>query len=178
MVINRRRYRNLQLLKKYALDYADIPMEEIDALVVFSNNTEIPLLKLCKKGYRHCQIFVRDRENWVCVDPMAHYMSVCVIGAMDDFDLRGHIIDQGHTYVPVRGISIQRRPAPLSFLTCVSICKRILGMRDRRIVTPSQLYTHLSAQARMTYRDYCVPVSQIGKCHNNHHYKGEKQWVA
>jgi hypothetical protein len=35
------------------------------------------------------------------------------------------------------------RPAPLAPFTCVEAAKRVLGLHDRRVVTPWQLYRRL-----------------------------------
>jgi hypothetical protein len=60
-----------------------------------------------------------------------------------DFDLIGWLRERGHAVAaaPIRRDHL--RPAPLAPFTCVEAAKRVLGLHDRRVVTPWQFYRRL-----------------------------------
>lgn len=110
--------------------------------VVFSGRTDLPILHVLKKGFRHCFVIIRDRGSWIIVDPLAHYMDVMMLDVPDDFDLPAWCENQGQIVVRARPEHAQRL-APVFFFTCVECVKRVLGIQRRRIMTPWQLYVYL-----------------------------------
>ena len=113
------------------------------AWVVFTNQTELPWLRGFKKGFRHCFILINDGEQWISIDPMANYMDVIVHHVPCEFDLPAWLEGRGHSVVPARIDTDKNHGAPWMFMTCVEVCKRILGVHKRTIFTPWKLFQYL-----------------------------------
>ncbi|HEV7371349.1 hypothetical protein [Arenibaculum sp.] len=116
-----------------------------EAWVVFCGEAELWWLRLLRPGFRHCFAVLRDGGRWITVDPLSSHTEVAVQPAPADFDLPGFLAGRGHAVVraPVR--RGHGRPAPWGLFTCVEAVKRVIGLHDRRIVTPWQLHRHLAA---------------------------------
>jgi hypothetical protein len=116
------------------------------AWVVFSGQTDVPWLRLLRRGFRHCFVVLHDGTHWMTVDPMLHHMDVHVHQHVaPDFDLPRWFASRGSCVVPAKLDRRRTRPAPWRPFTCVEAVKRILGVHDRFIATPWQLYRHLAA---------------------------------
>lgn len=114
-----------------------------DVWVVFTSQVEIPWLRFLKPGFRHCYALINDGERWISYDPLAHYTDVRVHHVPPEFDLPKWMAERGHKVLraPVSRI---RREAPWMIFTCVEAVKRVIGLHNRWIVTPWQLYRHLA----------------------------------
>ncbi len=120
------------------------------AWVVFTNQTELKVLRLFKRGFRHCFVLLHDGERWISIDPMSHVMEVKVHCTDGDFDLPQWLQQRGHRVLRAPMPNALRRPAPTMVFTCVEACKRVLGIRKRWIFTPWQLYRHLTRSRLFT----------------------------
>jgi len=118
------------------------------AWAVFSGETGIAWLRILRPGFRHCFLVLADGPHWVTMDPLSAFTDIAVQPVPADFDLPEHLRARGLTVVPARVDRSRRRPAPWGPFTCVEAVKRALGLADRRIVTPYQLYRRLDARAR------------------------------
>lgn len=113
------------------------------AWVVFSGEAELAWLRLLRPGFRHCFVALNDGRHWITIDPLSPFTDVAVPSVPADFDLPDWFRRQGMTVVPGglrRGLT---RPAPWAPFTCVEAVKRVLGIQDRFVLTPWQLYRHL-----------------------------------
>ena len=114
------------------------------AWVVFCDGVDIPWLRLLRRGFRHCFVVLNDGGHWITVDPLAPLLEVKVAPVPSGYDLPGWFAGRGHTVVPApvrRGL---RQPAPTGPFTCVETCKRVLGVHARFLITPWQLFRHLT----------------------------------
>lgn len=132
------------------------------AWVVFSGQTDMRWLKVLKPDFRHCYVILHDGEHWASVDPMSSYMDVMIHQLPSEFDLPLWLKDRGLHVVPA-SVSREAKQAPLMMFTCVEAVKRILGIHKRWIITPWQLYRHLSKTNEANLHTY---------------YKGEKAWAV
>mgnify|MGYP000241738287 CR=1 FL=1 len=116
-----------------------------DAWVVFSGDTDIHWLKILKPGFRHCFILLNDGLKWMSIDPLSPYTDIQIYHHIEaSFSLPEWLKDHGYL---VSHTSINRKvnkAAPWMFCTCVESIKRILGIHNRFIFTPWQLYRHLN----------------------------------
>ena len=117
------------------------------AWVVFCDNTELAWLRLLRPGFRHCFVVLHDGGRWIAIDPLAPRLEVTAPPVAADYDLPGWFAEHGHTVVPAAVWRDLARPAPWGPFTCVETCKRLLGLHDRFVVTPWQLYRRLTASA-------------------------------
>ena len=114
------------------------------ALVVFSGRAELGWLRLLRPGFRHCFVVVEREGGWLCVNPLAHRTALDLWSLPPDFDLAGSLRVQDLVVVEVDLVVPARRQAPLRLHSCVEVVKRVLGLHDRWIFTPWQLYRRLA----------------------------------
>lgn len=110
---------------------------------VFSDETDISYLKFLKRGYRHCYLLLSDGQQWFSIDPLAHMTQIGFHSFTEPFNLPLWLKSQGHTVVKVEVDNPDAKPFPLTIMTCVETVKRVLGIRNRWMVTPWQLYRYI-----------------------------------
>jgi len=120
------------------------------AWVVFCDNAELAWLRLLRPGFRHCFVVLNDGSHWIAVDPLAPLLDVTVPPVPAGYDLPAWLSGQGHRVVPATVRRGLRRPAPPGPFTCVETCKRVLGLHARFVLTPWQLFRHLTETAAAT----------------------------
>jgi len=121
------------------------------ALVVFSDQTDLPWLRVLKHGFRHCFLAMLQGSRWLIYDPLLHRTEIVALDLPMDFDLADWYRAHG-----LRVVAANVRPAPLPPatlapwahlplrpFTCVEAVKRVLGIQAANIFTPWQLYRHL-----------------------------------
>lgn len=113
------------------------------AWLVCVNRNEFKMLRILKKGFRHCFIVLHDGAHWISIDPMSNQMEVIVHNVAPDFDLPTWLQSRGHRTIEAPIAERINKSAPLMLFTCVEACKRILGVRNIFILTPWQLYKHI-----------------------------------
>jgi len=118
--------------------------------VAFTGKTEIGWLRLLRPGFRHCFALLHDGARWLTLDPLAHKT---LVQAHDDLPPEFDLVlwlrrEGGCRVVPVSLPEPPPRPAPLGLFTCVEAVKRVLGLHDRWIFTPWQLYRRLTVNRR------------------------------
>lgn len=114
------------------------------AVVAFDGRTEIGWLRLLKPGFRHCFVVVEDGGRWIVVDPLSPFTHVALVAPPDGTGVGDWLAGLGLTVVETTLRRPASRPAPWAPFTCVEAVKRVLGLRAARIVTPWQLYRHLT----------------------------------
>ena len=117
--------------------------ERQNAWVVFSGETDLPWLRFLRPGFRHCFVLLNDGRHWLSCDPLANKTEITVHHVPADFDLPEWLSQRGQRVVRASVRAAPRRCAPPMPFTCVEAVKRILGLHDRWIMTPWQLYRHL-----------------------------------
>lgn len=112
--------------------------------VVFCGQAQIAWLRLLRTGFRHCFVVFGCRRGWVTLDPLSCWTDIRFQPVPGDFDLPGWYRSQGMITVSVAPArSARPTPAPAGPFTCVEAVKRVLGIRDRFVLTPYQLYRRL-----------------------------------
>lgn len=118
--------------------------ENYKAWVVFAENSDLPYLKVLKRGFRHCYIIVKDGDHWVSLDPLANHIELQVHAHVPkDMDLPAWLQSRNTRILPAAINRRHKKAAPLGLFTCVETVKRFLGIHDRFIFTPYQLYRYL-----------------------------------
>ncbi len=117
--------------------------EEKYAWVVFTNQSDLPILRVLKKNYRHCFVIMNDGNRWLSIDPMANYIDISIHDLPMGFDLPNWLEKNGHKVKKAKLNHNIKKCAPVMIFTCVEVCKRILGIHNRFILTPWQLYRYL-----------------------------------
>ncbi|MTI10738.1 hypothetical protein [Curvivirga aplysinae] len=113
-------------------------------IIIFQNETNISILKLLKKGFRHCFAYQVEGSNILKIDSLSNITTVQQIQGITPFDLIKTHRKQGHICHLITPCSFppQKIAPPLPF-SCVETIKRLLGLHACFILTPWQLYQHL-----------------------------------
>lgn len=118
------------------------------ALVVFTDARHLWSARLLKPGFRHCFVVVDKGSCWLLQDPLAHYTDISVLAAAPGHEIAEFYLGLGYRVAPTFVRNAVRRPLPPALFTCVEAVKRILGLRAWWIVTPFQLFKHLTKDQR------------------------------
>ncbi len=125
---------------------AERPRPGTPALVVFTDHTDLPWLRLLRPGFRHCFAVVRANGAWVIVDPLSHYTTLQVVPDLAGWQPRAWFRHHGLTVVSAEVREPPHRLAPWRPYTCVEAVKRLLGLRLPGVFTPWQLYRVLQKE--------------------------------
>lgn len=114
-------------------------------IVVFVDHNECRWLRVLERGFRHCFAAVREGSSWIVCDPLKDRIALTLAPVPRNFDLAGFYAGQGHE-VLVGRLRPDRPRDRLAFapLTCVAVVKRIIGIEAAHVLTPRQLFRHLS----------------------------------
>lgn len=127
------------------------------ALVVFCGDSELPLLRLLRPGFRHVFVLLPtptegpEPGGWISIDPLIDRMELarhppCPASELADwFRHQGLITLNFFPTLPSPRRAIPWAP-PLAPFTCVEVVKRLLGLRAPWVLTPYQLYRHLGGR--------------------------------
>ncbi len=115
----------------------------VGAWIVFTGQSDLSWLKILRPGFRHCYALLNDGTHWVSLDPLSNYTDITVHNLPPDFNLPLWLEDRGMRVVktPLRR---DMRQAPWMPFTCVEAVKRVIGLHARSVITPWQLYRHLT----------------------------------
>jgi hypothetical protein len=118
------------------------------ALVVFVDHASSLWLRALRPGFRHCFVALLDGSLWLTCDPLKDRIQVSILPVSARFDLAAFYARQGHTVLlGTINPNLPRQPFTLAPLTCVTVAKRLLGVRAPWIATPWQLCRLLRSQA-------------------------------
>ncbi len=111
------------------------------ALIGFGGTPTFWWMRFLKKGFYHCVVALGDSDSgWILIDPLAHYTDLILI---TDGDMRGFLLAHGYKIVETPLQIPTRRRLKIMPYTCVETAKRFVGINNRRIWTPYQLYRFL-----------------------------------
>lgn len=111
------------------------------ALVGFGGRPRIWWMKYLKKGFSHCFVVLGNGFEWILVDPLAHYTDVIVL---KNVNVKGYLKSNGYKIIQTTpGIPNNTKPFLMPY-TCVETVKRFLGIKNRLILTPYQLFLFLN----------------------------------
>jgi hypothetical protein len=108
--------------------------------IVFSNETDIRVLKILKQGFRHCFMVMQQGEKWMLIDPRSNKTDIQILPHPSHFNFPRYFTEQGHTVLKVPEMNAPQKimtPFPVS---CVEGIKRIIGLHKFWVITPHQLY--------------------------------------
>lgn len=115
------------------------------ALVLFDGRTCLPYLRLLRPGYRHCFALVQTGDGWLLFNPLSNATELVTLPKLRPDELIAAFRADGLEVVPVQRLAPEPRAHPFMPYSCVEAVKRVLGIRERRVVTPWQLRKRLRA---------------------------------
>lgn len=111
--------------------------------VVFSNDTDIRMLKIFRRGFRHCFVMMQQDSRWILIDPRANKTDIHLLPHPSHFNFPRYYAEQGKTVVKIQNIMTPQKILPPISLSCVGAVKRLIGMHAWAVITPHQLYKKL-----------------------------------
>lgn len=122
------------------------------ALVVFTDQHDLPWQRWLAPGFRHCFVVVRDpADEWIACDWLKGRFALRAYGPCGVDELVDRFVRRGHRVVVVRGPAKGASRPRLRLLTCVEVVKQCLGMSGLRPLTPLGLYRALVARGDALY---------------------------
>ncbi len=112
-------------------------------IVGFQSCVRTSSLGWLKVGFRHCFACQRTDSGWVLCDPLGCGLLLRAAPALSAHSLLASMAALGASVVAV---AQRAEPAPMSSIrpvTCVEICKRLVGRNAAFVLTPHQLFRHL-----------------------------------
>ena len=112
------------------------------AIVVFGPSS-LRCLKVLKSGYQHCFVATQDSGQWHLMDPLSNGTQISLLGPTGVDEIIAAFRHDGYDALAVQRRAPVQSIMPLSPFTCVEAVKRVLGVRQRWIMTPWQLRKYL-----------------------------------
>ena len=124
------------------------------AFIVFGGGAELPWLRPLRRGFRHCFAALEDAAGrWTVLDPLSGRL---VVARLDDdlprgFDLPGFYRRAGLLVLGPFTPGGPRRTLlpPVAPLSCVSLCRAVLGAGAPFAVTPFGLHRALVRREKL-----------------------------
>lgn len=118
------------------------------ALVVFSGYSDLKWLRWLRPGFRHCFVLLETGVGWVLINPLSNGTEVDIWPEDQEEALRAWFVQNGYEVIDETVQPLASKALPWSLYSCVEVVKRLLGLRDPRIVTPWQLYRFLKNEEK------------------------------
>ena len=118
--------------------------------LAFGGVADQPWLRLLRPGFRHCFAALADEAGWTVLEPLSGRVLVARLPVPAGFDLPG--------YYRRAGLSVLAPSAPtpprasgrpnLAPLTCVGLCRALLGPGAPFALTPYGLFRALGGREK------------------------------
>lgn len=122
----------------------EIPYSTPRAIVAYTDKTSFRCLKWLRRGFRHCMTLVSVPPYWVLVDGLSNrtHISVLSVEGLAVYLADLHRAGYRCQYIPY----LPSPPPRLGMMphTCVETAKRLLGISNRFVLTPFQLFKHIN----------------------------------
>lgn len=118
--------------------------------IAFGGEADQPWLRLLRRGFRHCFAALGDEAGWTVLEPLSGRLLVARLPVPPGFDLPGFYRRAGLAVLgPFEPAAPRGGPVPgLAPLSCVGICRALLGPGAPFALTPFQLYRALGGEYR------------------------------
>jgi hypothetical protein len=117
--------------------------------LAFGGEADQPWLRPFRRGFRHCFAALADEAGWTVVEPLSGRLIVARLPVPAAFDLPGFYRRAGLAVLgPFEpGAPAPRRLPPLGPITCVGLCRALLGPGAPFALTPYGLFRALGGEA-------------------------------
>jgi len=113
------------------------------AYVIFQDSNS-KLLRPLKKGFRHCSVMFITDSGAIAVNSSNNTLAVAAwVDVASQSEMYSNAHKAGFTLVEVDNPCVRAGSTIPMLTTCTNIVKMTLGIHDRRIATPYQLYKYL-----------------------------------
>jgi len=116
--------------------------------IAFGGEADQPWLRLLRPGFRHCFAALQDDTGWTVVEPLSGRVLVARLPVPAGFDLPAFYRRANLSVVgPFLPEPPERRRLPaLAPLTCVALCRALVGPHAPFALTPYALFRALGGQ--------------------------------
>ena len=97
-----------------------------------------------RKGFRHCCAFKWDGFNWLLVDPLGQGLDITILNYTSEDDVPSIFRQAGWTVI--RAKTINDKFIFRGLMTCVTVCKQLVGIKACWVVTPWQFYNYIKKE--------------------------------
>ena len=113
--------------------------------VIFGGEADQPWLRLLRPGFRHCFTAIGDEAGWTVLEPLSGRLLVARLPVPADFHLPDFYRRAGLAVLGpfAPGEPRAQRLPPLSPLSCVGLCRALLGPDAPFALTPYGLFRAL-----------------------------------
>ena len=113
--------------------------------LVFGGEADQPWLRLLRPGFRHCFAALADEAGWTVIEPLSGRLLVARLPVPAGFHLPWFYRRAGLTVLgPFAAAAPRARRLPtLAPLTCVAVCRALLGPGAPFALTPHGLFRAL-----------------------------------
>lgn len=110
------------------------------AFVGFGGLPRFWWMRFLKKGFYHCFIILGNGYRWILIDSLSHFTDAIIL---KNVNIPKSLEKLGYHIICCTTTEPARSKATLMPFTCVETVKRFLGIKNRFILTPYQLYRFL-----------------------------------
>ncbi|WP_235924897.1 hypothetical protein [Roseomonas harenae] len=112
--------------------------------IAFGGGADQAWMRLLRPGFRHCFAGLQDEDGWTVLDPLSGRLLVTRLAVGPGFDLPGFWRRAGCRVLgPFVPAAPARRWPGMLPLSCVSLCRALLGPGAPFAVTPHGLFNGL-----------------------------------
>ena len=91
---------------------------------------------------RHCCAFKWDGYNWILIDPLGQCLDITIMPYSSDDDVPDIMRKAGFTVIRYKA-KTKHKFIFRGILTCVTVCKQLMGIKAAWVVTPRQLHNYI-----------------------------------
>lgn len=119
--------------------------------IVFGGRADMPWMRWLPDGFRHCFAAIAEADGWLVLDPLSGRLVATRLPAAPGFDLPRFYRRAGFRVLgPFRPGPARARLLPGFWpMTCVGLCRAVLGAGAPFALTPRGLHDRLSASAEV-----------------------------
>ncbi len=113
--------------------------------IAFGGEADQPWLRLLRPGFRHCFAAIGDEAGWTVLEPLTGRLLVSRLPVPAAFDLPGFYRRAGLSVLGpfAPGLPRARRLPAVEPLSCVGLCRAVLGPGVPFALTPYGLFRAL-----------------------------------
>jgi hypothetical protein len=117
--------------------------------IAFGGEADQDWLRLLRPGFRHCFAALVDEAGWTVLEPLSGRLVVARLPVPAGFDLPGFYRRAGLAVLGpfAPGLPRARRLPPFEPLSCVALCRALLGPGAPFALTPWGLFRALGGVA-------------------------------
>lgn len=129
------------------------------AWIIFGGRADHAWQRLLKRGFRHCFAAIQDEAGWLVLDPLSGRLLLARIAVPAGYDLPGFYRRAGLT--PLGPFALEEDGCGAFMngmpLTCVTLCRAVLGPHAPFALTPAGLHRALTILLESRKKNLTLP---------------------